>query len=155
MKDICETPDFLYPLKADIFYPIVEQGAYGNIQKQWVLDRTITCNFEPAGTASAEEVKPNVKINMDVVLLGRTKKDVRIMLSESKQSITNVIITNIRTHSNVPVYLETSGPRSGKSTICSLLNLFATRCTYASTSSSFMFPTNTLNILLSGARDVR
>ena len=117
MKDICETPDFLYPLKADIFYPIVEQGAYGNIKKQWVLDRTITCNFEPAGTASAEEVKPNVKINMDVILLGRTKKDVRIMLSESKQSITNVIITNIRTHSNVPVYLETSGPRSGKSTI--------------------------------------
>jgi hypothetical protein len=54
---------------------------------------------------------------MDVVLLGRTKKDVRIMLSESKQSITNVIITNIRTHSNVPVYLETAGPRSGKSTI--------------------------------------
>ena len=117
MKDICQTTDFIYPLKADIFYPIVEQGAYGNLIKQWVLDRTITCNFAPAGTASAEEVKPNVNINLDVSLLGRTRNDIRIMSSDNKQSITNVIITNIRTSSDTPIYLETSGPRSGKSTI--------------------------------------
>lgn len=117
MKDVCETTDFIYPLKADIFYPIVEQGAYGNLNKQWILDRTVTCNFAPAGSASSEEVKPNVKINMEVSLLGRTKNDIRIMSSDNKQSVTNVIITNIRTSSDTPVYLETAGPRSGRSTI--------------------------------------
>jgi hypothetical protein len=117
MIDPCLTTDFLYPLKADVFYPVVEQGAYGNLTKQWVLDRTVQCNFAPVGTAGAEEVKPNPKINMEVILLGRTKNDIRISSMESRESIVNVIITNIRTSSNTPVYLETAGPRSGKSTI--------------------------------------
>lgn len=113
----CSTTDFLYPLKADVYYPIVEQGAYGNLSKKWVLDRTIECSFAPAGSASAEEVKPNAKINIDVSLLGRTRNDLRVTSRESRESITNVVITNIRTHGEVPVYLETAGPRSGRSTI--------------------------------------
>jgi hypothetical protein len=107
----------MYPLKADVFYPIVEQGAYGNLTKQWVLDRTIGCNFSPAGSAGAEEVKPNAKINIETMLLGRTKTDLRISSRESRESIVNVIITNIRTANDYPIYLETAGPRSGKSTI--------------------------------------
>lgn len=117
MIDSCSPTDFLYPLKADVFYPIVEQGAYGNLSKQWVLDRTIACSFSPAGTAYAEEVKPNPKINLDVLLLGRTKNDLRISSRESKESITNVVITNIRSADDTPIYLETAGVRAGKSTI--------------------------------------
>jgi len=107
----------MYPIKADIYYPIIEQGAYGNITKQWVFDRTVGCNFSPAGTAFAEEVKPNVKINIDETLIGRTKTDLRITSNKSKEFITNVVITNIRTKSDVPIYIETAGTRSGKSTI--------------------------------------
>lgn len=117
MIDSCLDTDFLYPLKADVFYPIVEQGAYGNVQKKWVLDRVVTCSFAPVGTAGQEEVKPNPKINLDVSLLGRTKNDLRITSKDSRESITNVVLTNIRTHGDVPVYLETAGPRSGRSTI--------------------------------------
>lgn len=117
MIDSCSNTDFLYPLKADVFYPIVEQGAYGNLTKTWVLDRTISCNFAPAGNAYGEDVKPNAKINIDMSLLGRTRNDLRITSRESKEAVTNVIVTNIRTHDNIPVYLETAGPRSGKSTI--------------------------------------
>ena len=117
MKDICQTTDFLYPLKADIYYPIVDQGVYGNVAKQWILDKTIMCNFSPAGTAWGEEVKPDPKINIDVLLIGRTKNDLRISSQDSRQSITNIVITNIRNHTDLPIYLETSGPRSGRSTI--------------------------------------
>ena len=117
MIDSCLDTDLLYPLKADVFYPIVEQGAYGNVQKKWVLDRVVTCSFAPVGTAGQEEVKPNPKINLDVSLLGRTKNDLRITSKDSRESITNVVLTNIRTHGDVPVYLETAGPRSGRSTI--------------------------------------
>ena len=113
---LCET-DFIYPLKADVYYPIVEQGAYGNLTKKWVLDRTIECSFAPAGSASSEEVKPNPKINLDVTLIGRTKNDLRISSQLSRESVTNIVISNIRTHSENPVYLETAGQRSGKSTI--------------------------------------
>lgn len=114
---LCEITDFMYPLKADIYYPVVEQGAYGNLTKQWILDRTVGCNFAPAGNINSEEVKPNPKINIDVTLLGRTKTDIRITSRESKESVTNVVITNIRTSSDTPIYLETAGTRSGKSTI--------------------------------------
>jgi hypothetical protein len=117
MIDLCDTTDFMYPLKADIYYPIVEQGAYGNVQKTWVIDRTIACNFAPAGTAWAEEVKPNPLINVETVLIGRSRDDLRISSRDAKDSIVNVIVTNIRTANEVPVYVETAGPRSGKSTI--------------------------------------
>jgi hypothetical protein len=117
---LCDTPDFIFPLKADIYYPIVEQGAYGNLNKQWVFDRTILCNFATAGTAWEEEVKPNMKINTELTLLGRTKDDIRISSKENKEAMVNIVIANIRTADNTLVYLETSGPRSGKSTLFEL-----------------------------------
>ena len=113
----CETTDFVYPMLADVYYPIVDQGAYGNVKKQWVLDRTIACNFAPTGQSAGEEVKPNVNITKENLLLGRTKKDLRVSESNTRNSVTNVILTNIRTPQQEDVYLETSGPRNGKSTI--------------------------------------
>lgn len=108
---------FIYPLLADIYYPVVEQGAYGNVKKQWILDKTITCNFSAAGSASKEEVKPNVNITKETVLVGRARNDIRVSTLEEGMSITNVIITNIRDANCNPIYTETSGVRKGKSTI--------------------------------------
>jgi hypothetical protein len=114
--DSCEDTDFMYPMKADVYYPIVEQGAYGNVQKTWVFNRTIICNFSKDGTVD-EEVKPNVNITLKKVLMGRTKKDIRFSQENNADAITNVVITNIRTKTDVPLYIETSGVRAGKSTI--------------------------------------
>jgi len=102
---------------ADIYYPIVDQGAYGNVKKQWILDRSIACNFAPTGAAAGEEVKPNVNITKESILLGRTKSDIRLSGVNNRNSITNVVITNIRTNQQEDIYLETSGPRNGRSTI--------------------------------------
>jgi len=112
----CEDTDFMYPMKADVYYPIVEQGAYGNVTKTWIFNKTVVCNFSKDGTVE-EEVKPNVNITLKKVLTGRTKKDIRISQENNADSITNVIITNIRTKTDVPLYVETSGIRAGKSTI--------------------------------------
>ena len=109
--------DFIYPLLADIYYPIVEQGAYGDVKKQWILDKTIPCYFATAGSAGKEEVLPNVNITQDTVLVGRSKSDIRISVKEGNHSLTNVIVTNIRDANCNPIYVETSGVRSGKSTI--------------------------------------
>ena len=113
----CEPTDFMYPMLADIYYPIVDQGAYGNVKKQWILDRSIACNFAPTGAAAGEEVKPNVNITKESILLGRTKNDIRISGSNNRNSVTNVVITNLRTGQQEDIYLETSGPRNGRSTI--------------------------------------
>lgn len=113
----CESTDFIYPMLADIYYPIVDQGAYGNVKKQWVLDRSVACNFSPTGSAASEEIKANVNITKESILLGRTKTDVRISGSNNRNSITNIVITNIRTPQQEDIYSETSGPRDGRSTI--------------------------------------
>jgi hypothetical protein len=112
--------DFIFPMEADIYYPIVEQGALGNVKKTWVLDRTIACSLTAAGTANREEVKPNVNITQDGVLLGRIREDIRFSSRDSANAITNVIITNIRDKNCNPLHIETSGPRVGKSTIYEL-----------------------------------
>lgn len=114
---ICEEPDFAFPMQADVYHPIVEQGVYGEVKKTWILDRTIACSFAPAGGAFKEEVTPNVNITQEKLLLGRTKTDIRISSIEGRNSITNVIVTNIRDKNCNEIYTETSGPRAGKSTI--------------------------------------
>jgi hypothetical protein len=107
----------MYPMLADIYYPIVDQGAYGNLKKQWVLDRSIACNISSTGQSASEEVKPNVNISKENILLGRTKTDLRISSNNSRSSITNIILTNIRTKLQDNIYMETSGSRDGMSTL--------------------------------------
>jgi hypothetical protein len=104
-------------MQADIYHPVVDQGAYGNVKKTWILDRTIACQFAPAGTAWKEEVVPNVNITQDKILLGRVKTDIRLSSLQAKNAITNVIITNIKDKNCNEIYIETVGPRAGKSTI--------------------------------------
>jgi hypothetical protein len=107
----------MYPLLADVYYPLVDQGAYGNVKKTWVLGKTVACNFSSGGAAMKEEIKTNVNITQDSILLGRVKTDIRVSESEDKNAITNVLVTNIRDRWENPVYLETSGPRAGRSTL--------------------------------------
>ena len=109
--------DFAFPMEADIFYPIVEQGPLGNIKKTWILDKAIAINVNPAGAAFKEEVVPNVNITKDTLLIGRVKSDIRVSSREANNAITNVIVTNIKDKNCNPIYVETSGIRNGKSTI--------------------------------------
>jgi hypothetical protein len=114
-----DSTDFIFPMKADVFYAITEPTAYGNISKTWVLDKSIACNFvEPSLTANTKsQIVPDPNIKFKSILEGRVKSDIRFSQREVSNAITNVIITNIRDKNDLEIYLETSGTRSGKSTI--------------------------------------
>jgi hypothetical protein len=114
---VCETPDFMFPMQASVYHPIVEQGDFGAIKKQWILDRTFACSFSAGGSGFKEEIKPNVNITQNSILVGRTKSDLRISSRDNKNSLTNILITDIRDQEGNLVYIETSGPRSGKGTL--------------------------------------
>lgn len=114
---ICEEPDFMFPLQADVYHPVVEQGTYGNVKKQWIHDRTIAASFNAPGTSGKEEVKANVNITQERKLIGRVRTDIRLASTDAGNSLTNVIITNIRDKNCNQIYTETSGPRAGKATI--------------------------------------
>jgi len=113
----CEDTSIIFPMLADIYYPIVDQGAYGNVKKNWIHDKTIACNFSSAGSAFKEDVKPNVNITQDTIMLGRAKTDIRFSANNNQNSVTNVIVTNIKDKNLNEIYLETAGPRAGKSTL--------------------------------------
>jgi hypothetical protein len=113
----CDTTNFMFPMLADIFYPDVEQSAYGNIKKAWRLDRKVACSFNPAGTAFKEEVKPNVDITQDALLIGRCRQDIRVSSLNESNALTNIIVSNISDANGNEIYIEPAGPRKGKSTI--------------------------------------
>jgi hypothetical protein len=113
----CNSNDAMFPMVADIYYPIVEQAALGNISKRWVFDRSIICSFSSAGSSFKEELVPNIDITQDSLLVGRSKSDLRLSSLEASNAITNVIITNIRDKNCNQLYTESSGIRKNKSTI--------------------------------------
>jgi hypothetical protein len=113
----CESTDFLYPMKADIYYSIISQNSYGQPKKEWIFDRTIVCNATPLGGAGKEDIKPEVFLQNDGKLLSRVKSDPRTSSTQSNYAITNILATNIRNAQDSVIYKETSGPRSGRATI--------------------------------------
>lgn len=118
-----ETPDFMYPLYVDVYYPIISQGGYGEVKKTWVFDKTIVCNAAPAGSSEKEDIKPTEFLKYENQLVARTRKDLRLTSNNINQAITNILLTNIRTRDNQLIYKETSGPRSGKGTIYEIATL--------------------------------
>jgi hypothetical protein len=113
----CEATDFIYPMKADIYYPIITQNSYGQPNKEWVFDRTIICNATTVGGAGDVELKPDTFLQYDGKLVSRSKSDIRISSNSSENAITNILVTNIRTSSDLVIYKETAGPRTGRGTI--------------------------------------
>lgn len=113
----CETTDFIYPMKADIYYPIITQNSYGQANKEWVFDRTITCNATPVGGAGDVELKPDAFLQYDGKLICRSRSDIRTSSNESDNAITNILVTNIRSSTDLVIYKETAGPRTGRGTI--------------------------------------
>jgi hypothetical protein len=113
----CEKTNYMFPMTAEVFYPTVEQGAYGNVKKTWIHNKTIACYFASAAGASKEEVVPNVNITKELLLVGRVKSDIRINSQEDGQAITNIVVSNIKDNLGNRVYIETSGVRDSKSTI--------------------------------------
>lgn len=88
-----------------------------------MLDRKIGCSFNPAGTAFKEEVNPNVDLTQDSLLIGRCKEDIRFSSLKTAFDITNVIVTNIVDSKGNKIYVESSGPRKGQSTIFEIATL--------------------------------
>lgn len=115
--ECCAEPDFIYPMKADIYYPIITQNQYGQANKNWVYDRTIICNATPVGGAGTEELKPEVFLQYDGKLIARSRVDIRVSSNDENNAISNILITNIRNANDALIYKETAGPRNGRGTL--------------------------------------
>lgn len=113
----CDDTTFMFPMKADIYFPIITQGEYGQPKKDWVFDRTIACNATSVGGLGSEDIKPEAFLQYENKLIARTQNDPRFTSNNSSNAITNILITNIRDSNDNVIYIETAGQRSGKGTI--------------------------------------
>ena len=113
----CDEPTFLFPMKADIYYPIITQNNYGQPSKEWVYDRTIICNAEAYARKGAEELDPQAFMKLQNLLIARTSHDPRSSSQEKENSPTTIMTTTIRDKMAKIIYKETAGPRSGRGTI--------------------------------------
>ena len=101
-----DTTDFVYPMLADVYYPIITQGPFGEIKKEWVFDRTISCNATPVGGAGSEQIKPDMFLQYEDKLVVRSRGDLRIRSNSSQEATTNILITNIRLSHGQLIYKE-------------------------------------------------
>ena len=122
-SNICDTTDFMYPMLADIYYPIINQNEYGKAVKEWIFDKTITCNVEPISKKAKEEMAPAVFLQHEGRLSARSRSDIRVSSKNENNAITNILVTNIRFPGDTIVYRETAGPRNGRATIYEIASL--------------------------------
>lgn len=119
----CESTDFIYPMLADIYYPLITQSTYGQAKKEWVLDRTVAVNAESLTRKAVQDMQPAVFLQFEGKLMARTKQDPRVSTHEANNAITNILITNVRFPNGEIVYKETAGPRNGKGTIYEIASI--------------------------------
>lgn len=114
----CETtPDFMFPLTVEVYYPIVATGGYGDVKRQWVYDRSVSCFFSSPSRKGKEDILPEAKIVVDTSLSGRTRSDLTQSSRGNYNSITNILLTNIKDRNGNIIYNESSGPRVGLATV--------------------------------------
>jgi hypothetical protein len=104
-------------MTADLYYPIISQGSYGEVKKDWVFDRKIALNAMPFSRKGTGEIAPAVFLQYKDMLVGRTKGDIRVTSNNNTEALTNILITNISSASGELIYKESAGPRSGRGTI--------------------------------------
>lgn len=114
---ICEQTDFMFPLLADVYYPHITQGAYNEVKKEWIFDRSIACHAVSYQGQNKEEIRLDSFLQYDAQLNARSSSDLRTDISGTNHAVTNILVTNIRTANGELVYRETAGPRAGKGTM--------------------------------------
>ena len=103
-----------YPMTAEIYYPVVSQSPYGNVSREWTMDRIVQCSFEQTGAKAKEEIVPNINISQDTILIGRVKSNIAIATDNTKYALTNLMVTNIKDKAGQQIFVETGGPRKGQ-----------------------------------------
>lgn len=106
-----------YPLKADIYYATESQNDFGEIDREWELDRVIRVDMNMSTNYKDQQVQPDQFFWIQDMLNGMTPTDIRVSEGGTLYSLTNIIITNIRNTQDVVTYSESAGERAGSPTL--------------------------------------
>lgn len=114
--------DHLFSMKMDVYYSTESQDRFGKEVKEWSLDRTVTGYAEILGAVDKDGLKNNQFFEYEGKLIGRSKEDIRTSMQGINYPITSILITNIvDSNTGIQFYTESSGDRSGESTIYEIM----------------------------------
>lgn len=114
--------DFQYPYYADIYYPMLRQGNFNEVKKEWIFGTKVTCYVAPLRMNNKAELSIEQLMQLQHELSFRSRHDIRTF-ENIDYAMNNVLITNIRSSSGDLLYRETAGARSGKGSIYELATI--------------------------------
>lgn len=106
-----------YPLLADVYYGTQTQNDFGEIDREWVFNRTVPVDLNTSTNYKDQQIQPDQFFWVQDMLNGMVKEDLRIGDNQSPYSLTNILVTNIRNGSGEVIYYESAGERSGLPTL--------------------------------------
>lgn len=103
---------FRFPLIADVYYATENQDDLGSIVKEWTLGRQgVPCELRTDKFNNDSRFAVDTKtsfFDVELILFGRFEIDIRADQNGDYKSISNILVTNIRTRcNNAPVFIET------------------------------------------------
>ena len=110
---LCETPDVMFPMTAEVSYSVAEQSPYGAVTREWSVNKVIAGNF--LKDTSGLVTDPLLKKTQ--VLSCMIKSDIRISSVGNEYNITNIRVSDIKDRAGNQLYVESSGPRKGQPTL--------------------------------------
>lgn len=106
----------------DIYYSSESQDKYGRIEKTWVLDKSENCYFYLIDNSSPDLIMNEQFYEMNDMLQGRTKEDIRTSSGGVHYPLTSILISNIRSadESETVFYTETDDAYESNPTVYSI-----------------------------------
>jgi hypothetical protein len=123
----------LFPMKAKIYYAQTSQNDYGNVAKQWIFDRTVSCSIVTSmsdASFSGELKTKGSDFIYDSHVYFRTPEDIRKSSSGKYFPITSISVSEIVDPSGEKVWINgqnlklSSGPVSTKYEVKTIVPTF-------------------------------
>lgn len=114
--------DLLFPMRCDVYYAYETQDSFGKVNKNWVMDETVPCSFYTLNDMSNNDnfdLDDKKFYRLETMLIGRTKRDIRVSTEGVYYAPSHILITNIRASccNDEVFFIETSGGYEGTPTI--------------------------------------
>lgn len=118
--DGCSTT--IFPMLCDVYYATESQDKYGEIEKTWQVDNARECYFYLIDNNSSDLLVDERFYEMNDMLQGRTKMDIRRSSTGVNYPITSILVSNIRSADlgNEIFYLDRDDPYETHSTVYSI-----------------------------------
>ena len=106
-----------YPLVLDVYYSTTTQNEFGELVRVWTRDRSVPCRVASNTNYKDQNVFPEQRMRIMDQINAQITEDIRVDSLGEMHSLTDIMVSNIRSNCRGQVYIESAGERAGESTL--------------------------------------